>query len=68
MLTADAPEQLARFVRDSLRAQAKLEAGAYLVPGFMPDDKQEDLRRAYETIVTVAGQFDEVPRSRSCCS
>lgn len=60
-LTADAPEQLARFVRGSLRAQAKLGASAYLVPGFMPDDKQEDLRGAYETIVTAVGEFDEVP-------
>lgn len=55
------PEELARFVRDSLRAQAKLEASAYLVPGFMPDDKQEDLRAAYETIVTAVGEFDEIP-------
>ena len=60
-LSADDPEQLARLVRDSFRAQAKLEASAYLVPGFIPDDKHEDLRRAYETIVTAVGEFDEVP-------
>ena len=60
-LNADSPDQLARFVRGSLRAQAKLEASAYFVPGFMPDDEHEDLRRAYETIVTVAGDFHEIP-------
>lgn len=60
-LTAASPDQLARFVRDSLRAQAKLDASAYFVPGFMPDDIHEDLRRASETIVTVAGEFDELP-------
>ncbi len=59
-LTADGPE-LARFVRDSLRAQAKLDVSAYLVPGLMPDDKHEDLRRAYGTIVTAAAEFDELP-------
>lgn len=60
-LDAGARQQLGRFVRDSLRAQAKLKASAYLIPGLMPDDKHEDLRSAYETILKVAGEFDELP-------
>jgi hypothetical protein len=43
---------IGRYVRDSLRCQAKLGASAYLVPGFIPDDRHEDLRRTYYVIAT----------------
>lgn len=60
-ISADDPEGLARFVRESLRSQAKLDADAYFVPGLLPNDKHEDLRGSYESVVTVAGESDDVP-------
>jgi hypothetical protein len=59
-LTSVTDEELACAVRNFLRAQAKLEPSAYLIPGFMPDDKYEDLRRIYDVILAVAGNFDEI--------
>jgi hypothetical protein len=45
------------LVEASLTAQAGLEANAYLVPGFMPDHRDEDLRPAYEQILKTASEF-----------
>lgn len=59
-LAAARPEELAQSVRELMRGQAKLEPSAYLVPGFMPDDRHEDLRPHYEVILSVARDFDEV--------
>lgn len=60
-IDADQPDELARFVRASMRLQAKLDANAYFVPGLMPNDKHEDLRPAYEQIVTVLEEFTDLP-------
>lgn len=51
----------AALVQASLRAQAKLGAGAYLVPGWLPATPDEDLRPAYEQIVATAGSLADVP-------
>lgn len=51
----------AALVQASLRAQAELEAGAYFLPGWLPTTPGEDLRPAYEQIVTTASQFADVP-------
>ena len=48
------------LVQSSIRAQAKLGADAYMVPGWLPDDPSEDLRFAYEGILETAGAFNEV--------
>jgi hypothetical protein len=48
------------LVEASLRAQAALGADAYLVPGWVPDSASEDLQGPYETILTTAGEFDDV--------
>lgn len=60
LLTSDSAS-LGRYVRETLRCQAKLGANAYLVPGFMPDDKHEDLRPTYDSIASIVGAFDELP-------
>jgi hypothetical protein len=60
-LSGQSPDQLARFVRESIRAQAKLDADAYFVPGLLPEHRHEDLRGSYQTIIKVAGEFDDVP-------
>jgi hypothetical protein len=51
----------AALVEASIRAQAELEADAYLVPGWLPGSPDEDLRLAYEQIVATAGGFNDVP-------
>ncbi len=51
----------AAFVQASLRAQAHLGAGAYLVPGWLPATPDEDLRPAYEQIVETASNLADVP-------
>lgn len=56
-----APEEFRRAVREYLRAQAKLDPAAYFLPGFMPDDKHDDLRAHYELIAEVVAAFDEIP-------
>lgn len=60
-LTTNNPEALGRYLRETLRSQAKLDASAYLVPGFVPDDRHEDLRGSYEAIASIVGTFDELP-------
>jgi len=54
-------ESVQTLVRKSLRAQARIGADAYLVPGFVAVDATEDLRPAYEAIIAVLGEFTEVP-------
>lgn len=54
-------EAIGRYVRESLRCQAKLGADAYLVPGFVPDHKHEDLRGAYDALASIVESFDELP-------
>ncbi|MDZ7734565.1 MAG: hypothetical protein U5R31_17110 [Acidimicrobiia bacterium] len=49
------------MVQASLRAQAELGAGAYLVPGWLPATPDEDLRPAYEQIVATASTLADVP-------
>lgn len=49
------------LVQASLRAQAQLGAGAYLVPGWLPAAPDEDLRPAYEQIVETASNLADVP-------
>lgn len=51
----------AALVQTSLRAQAELEAGAYLLPGWLPTTPGEDLRPAYEQILATASQSADVP-------
>jgi hypothetical protein len=48
------------LVRDSLRAQARIGADVYLVPGFIPTGGGEDLRRSYDRILSTVMQFTEV--------
>jgi len=48
------------LVRGSLRAQARIGVDAYLVPGFVPVDGNEDLRPTYETILRTVAEFTEV--------
>lgn len=52
---------LGQFVRASLWSQAKLDADAYLVPGFHPDTGTEDLRQVYDEILHVVEGFSDVP-------
>ncbi|MXW42900.1 MAG: hypothetical protein F4X48_04000 [Acidimicrobiia bacterium] len=49
------------LILDSLRAQAALGAGAYLLPGWMPEDGSEDLRPAYDLAFQVAAEADDIP-------
>jgi hypothetical protein len=56
---------LGQLVRESLWAQAKLGADAYLVPGFHPANRAEDLRSSYDEILAVVEHFSDIPRSRS---
>jgi hypothetical protein len=48
------------LVEASLRAQAELDPGAYFLPGWLPATDTEDLRAAYEQIVTTASEFNDV--------
>ncbi len=49
------------LVQASLKAQASLGADAYLVPGWLPESPGEDLRSAYESILTTASDFADIP-------
>ncbi len=50
------------LVRSSLRAQAELAADAYLIPGWLPADRLEDLSPAYERILAAARrQIEDIP-------
>lgn len=60
-LSTNDEESVGRYVRATLRFQARLDASAYLVPGFVPDDKHEDLRGSYATIASIVLAFDELP-------
>ena len=53
--------QCRELVLDSLRAQAALGAGAYLLSGWMPEESNEDLRPAYELICQVAAENIDLP-------
>src|SRR5205814_841084 len=57
----DSRESIQSFVRECLRAQARIGVDAYLVPGFIPVDGNEDLRSAYDAIVGVLSEFTEIP-------
>ncbi|MCU1400346.1 MAG: hypothetical protein JWN62_3455 [Acidimicrobiales bacterium] len=48
------------LVESSIRAQAVLGADAYIVPGWMPDEPSEDLRRSYSAIFETISAFDGV--------
>lgn len=52
---------LGQLVRESLWAQAKLGADAYLVPGFHPSSGSEDLRAVYDEILAVVERFSDIP-------
>lgn len=52
---------VAVLVGASVRAQAALDAGAYFLPGWLPTAPGEDLRPAYDQIVTTASQLADVP-------
>lgn len=54
-------QAVGRLVRASLLAQAELESGAYLLPGWMPSMPGEDLRPAYEQVLEMASGFADVP-------
>lgn len=48
------------LVEASIRGQAALDADAYLVPGWMPDNHTEALRSSYEVIFKTISEFAEV--------
>lgn len=50
---------LRTLAQDSLEAQARLEASAYLVPGLIPATRDEDLRAAYEPMFEAAAAVSE---------
>jgi hypothetical protein len=55
------PAAAQTLVRMSLLAQAALGADAYLVPGWMPESPEEDVRPAYERILATVEAFADVP-------